>query len=123
MGVLFGLLSVFLSQDGLFQAFGIDGRPVYAGLVFFGLLYTPIELVLGFALHALSRRHELEADRYAAETTGRPDHMASALRGLSAQSLSNLTPHPFYVALNYSHPPVLERISALGSPSPAEASA
>jgi STE24 endopeptidase len=118
LGALFWLLSLFLTQDGLFAAFGIEGRPVYAGLVFFGLLYTPIELVLGLALQALSRKHELEADRFAAETTGEPEQLAIALRRLSALSLSNLTPHPFYVALNHSHPPLVERIGALRALSP-----
>ncbi len=112
-GLLFFLLAFFLRQDGLFAAFGIEERSVHAGLVFFGLLYTPIELVLGLFMQALSRRHEFEADRFAAETTGEPEDLVAALKRLSVDSLSNLTPHPFYVALNYSHPPVLERISAL----------
>ncbi len=117
-GVLFFLLSLFLEEDALFAAFGVEGRPPYAGLVFFALLYTPIELVLGFFLNALSRRNEFEADRFAAETTGAPEDMAAALERLSAESLANLTPHPFYVALNYSHPPVLARIAALRAARP-----
>ena len=61
----------------------------------------------------LSRDDEFEADAYAAEVTGNPGAMVEALRKLSKDNLSNLTPHPFYVWLNYSHPPVVERISAL----------
>lgn len=112
-GVLFALLSVALSHDGLFRAFGIHERSVYAGLVFFGLLYTPVELVLSFWLQASSRRDEYEADRFAAETTGQPAALAAALKRLSLDNLANLTPHPFYVALNHSHPPVLQRVAAL----------
>lgn len=112
-GVLFYLLSIFLSDPELFAAFGMEQPSVHAGLVFFGLLYTPIELLLGFALQALSRKHEYEADRYAAESTGAAEPLAAALKKLSVDSLSNLTPHPFYVALHHSHPPVLERIAAL----------
>ena len=112
-GVLFALLSVFLSQDGLFQAFDVDTPWVAAGLVFFALLLTPLESILGLGLHALSRRHEFQADAYAARTTGDPESMVTALKALSRDSLSNLTPDPVYVALNYSHPPVLARIRAL----------
>ena len=61
----------------------------------------------------ISRKNEYEADRFAAETTKDPVSMIHALKKLSAHNLSNLTPHPFYVQLNYSHPPVLNRIKAL----------
>jgi len=61
----------------------------------------------------LSRRHEREADRFAADLTGRPQDMASALIKLSAENLSNLFPHPWYAAFHYSHPPVVERVRAL----------
>ncbi len=113
MGVIFWVLSKVLTLDGMFEAFGVEGRPIYAGLIFFSLIYTPVELALSFILQALSRRHEFEADRYAAETTGTPESLASGLLKLSTDSLSNLTPHPFYVAMNHSHPPVLERVAAL----------
>ncbi|MEM9598935.1 MAG: M48 family metallopeptidase [Acidobacteriota bacterium] len=112
-GILFFLMSIFLSHRGLFDAFFMDEMSVYAGLVFFGLLYSPIEMLLTFAIHAVQRRHEFEADAFAAETTGDADAMANALEKLSATNLSNLTPHPLFVALNYSHPPVLHRIAAI----------
>jgi STE24 endopeptidase len=112
-GVMLYLLGLFLGRRGLFDAFYMDATSVYAGLVFFGLLYTPVELILSVALNWLSRRHEWQADRWAAETTGRPEAFAAALKRLSADNLSNLTPHPFYVWLEYSHPPILERVRAL----------
>jgi STE24 endopeptidase len=118
MGVMFFLLSVFLNHQGLFQAFYMEQSSVYAGLVFFGLLYTPIELMLSLGMHIFSRKHEYEADRFAIETIDRPEPMAQALQKLSLHNLSNLTPHPFYVFLNYSHPPVLERIRAIRSGCP-----
>jgi len=61
----------------------------------------------------LSRKNEYEADRFAAEITGTPGVMIDALKKLSADNLSNLTPHPLKVFLEYSHPPVLQRINAL----------
>jgi STE24 endopeptidase len=113
-GVVFFLLSIFLDEPGLHRAFGLDHEPVYAGLVFFGLLYAPVERVLSVALNALSRRQEYAADRFAARTTGRPEDLASAMRKLAADHLENLTPHPLKVRLDHSHPPLSERLAALG---------
>ena len=115
-GVMFYLLSIFLSHQGLFEAFYMENAaatPIYAGLIFFGMLFSPIEMILSVFMQIFSRKNEFEADRYAAQTTGDPESMVSALKKLSAHNLSNLTPHPFYVFLNYSHPPVLERIRAI----------
>jgi STE24 endopeptidase len=112
-GVLFYLLSTFLEHAGLFAAFGVEQRSVHAGLVFFSLLYTPLELVLSLGLHAFLRRNEFEADAYARTTTGAPERLVSALQRLSADSLTNLTPHPLYVALHHTHPPLVERVRAL----------
>lgn len=113
MGVMFLLLSFFLSHQGLFQAFYVEQPSIYAGVVFFTLLYTPFTLLLSIGMQVFSRRREYEADRYAVETFGQPEAMAHALQKLSVQNLSNLTPHPFYVFLHYSHPPVLARIQAI----------
>lgn len=113
MGPLMWLFFRCLEEPALFAAFGVEGRPLHVGLVLFGLLVTPAELLLGLALGALSRRHEYQADRFAARTTGAPEHMASALLRLSADSLANPTPHPLCVALYHTHPPVLERVAAL----------
>ncbi len=114
-GIVFFLLSVFLLHAGLFEAFGVERPSVHAGLVFFSLLWAPIDLVLSYLLQAFSRKNEYEADRFARETTGSHERLIAGLKRLSADSLSNLTPHPFYVALHYSHPPLLQRIQALRS--------
>ena len=114
-GVLFLLLSLFLEQRGLFEAFGVAEPSVHAGLVFFGLLFTPMELLLSLVANRVSRVHEFEADAFAARTTGGAAALVSALKRLSADSLSNLTPHPLQVFLHHSHPPVLQRIAALRS--------
>ena len=113
MGIIFYLLSIFISHNGLFDAFYMANQSVYAGLIFFGLLYSPIELLLSIVMQIFSRRNEYAADRYAAETTGDAGSMITALKKLSLHNLSNLRPHPLYVFLNYSHPPVLQRIEAL----------
>lgn len=113
MGVMFYLLSLFISHTGLAAAFYMEQVSTYAGLIFFGMLYSPIELILSVFLHIFSRKNEFEADRYAAETTRDPAAMVDALKKLSLHNLSNLTPHPIYVFFNYSHPPVLQRIQAI----------
>ena len=112
-GVLFWLLSLFLDRQGLFDAFTVEEPSVHAGLVFFGLLFTPIELVLSVLVNLFSRRYEFEADAFAADTTGSAEPLITALKKLSTDSLSNLTPHPLQVFLHHSHPPVLHRITAL----------
>jgi STE24 endopeptidase len=112
-GVIFFLLSLFLGSPGLYQAFYMRQESIYAGLLFFGLLYTPIELVLSVVMQMFSRKNEYEADRFAAETIDDPHSLIDALKKLSTTNLSNLTPHPFYVFLNYSHPPLLQRIQAI----------
>ena len=112
-GVIFFLLSLFLGSSGLYQAFYMRQESIYAGLLFFGLLYTPLDLVLSVVMQMVSRRNEYEADRFAAETIDDPRNLIDALKQLSATNLSNLTPHPFYVFLNCSHPPILRRVQAI----------
>lgn len=112
-GLLFALLGFFLENEWLFAAFGLRQTSVWGSFVFFGLLYTPVELVLSILMQAFSRKNEYEADAFAARTTGRAEALVSALKKLAAENLSNLTPHPFYVVLHHSHPPLFERIAAL----------
>jgi STE24 endopeptidase len=113
LGVLFFVLSIFLGSSGLYDAFYMEQQSIYSGIVFFGLLYTPLEMVLSVIMHALSRKNEYEADRFATETIRHPQHLIEALKKLYAGNLSNLMPHPFYVFINYSHPPLLQRIRAI----------
>ncbi len=112
-GAMLFVLSIFLQAKGLFDAFYMDEMPVYAGLIFFGMLYAPIDMILSVFMQISSRKHEYEADEFAATTTGKPEDMIATLKKLSKDNLSNLTPHPFYVFLNYSHPPALQRIKAI----------
>jgi len=115
MGLIFYLISIFISHEGLFHAFFMQDVSIYAGLIFFGMLYSPIDLFVSILFQISSRKDEYEADRFARDTTQSHKPLISALKKLSAHNLSNLTPHPFYVFLNYSHPPVMERINALRS--------
>jgi STE24 endopeptidase len=109
-GIVFYLLSIFITHEGLFDAFYMVNQSVYAGLIFFGMLYSPIEMILSIFMSRVSRKHEYEADRFAVRTTEKAESFITALKKLSVHNLSNLTPHPVYVFLNYSHPPILKRI-------------
>jgi len=112
-GIMFFLLSLIISYQGLFEAFYMKHVSVYAGLIFFGMLFAPIDFFVGILMQVRSRANEYQADRFSAETTKDPQAMIHALKKLSVHNLSNLLPHPFYVFLNYSHPPVLQRIETI----------
>ncbi|MGD8392064.1 MAG: M48 family metallopeptidase, partial [Desulfobacterales bacterium] len=115
-GLMLFLLGQFISYRGLFDAFYMSQQSVYAGMLFFAMLYAPIDFFTGILMQMRSRKNEIAADQFAAKTTKDPASMVTALKKLSVHNLSNLTPHPFYVFLNYSHPPVLQRIHLLSNP-------
>lgn len=106
--------SAFGSQ--LYSAFGISGdskAATVAGFILFYIVFGPVFRILGVVANIRTRKHEFEADEYAATVQGTPEHLVSALKKLSVNNLSNLTPHPLEVFLHHSHPPVLVRIQAL----------
>ena len=114
-GIMLYILGLFIKMPELHTGMGMSAEQpsVYAGLIFFSLLYAPIELLLSIMFNMLSRKHEFEADEYSAQTLKNTSHMISGLKNLTVKNLGNLTPHPLPVFLSYSHPPVLDRISAL----------
>ncbi len=105
--------SFCISRPELFQAFGISTPSYYTGLALYLISIRPLAVVFGIVMNYWSRRDEFEADRFAAETIGDPNPLIQALKRLSKDSLSNLTPHPLLVSLHFSHPPVLARVQAL----------
>lgn len=111
-GVTLWLFSLCLAQPIIAEAVGVSIPSFHVGMVVFGILYSPISAITGFFMSMLSRKHEYEADNYAAETY-EAEPLISSLKKLSKSSLSNLTPHPLYVALNYSHPTLLQRVENL----------
>ncbi|WP_031425334.1 M48 family metallopeptidase [Flavimarina sp. Hel_I_48] len=113
-GFTLWLLSLFVSQPLFSQALGVDRAAFHVGLIAFGILYTPISAITGFVMSLLSRKFEYEADDFAKETYAAAP-LITSLKKLSKNSLSNLTPHPLYVKLNYSHPTLLQRVCNLKS--------
>jgi STE24 endopeptidase len=112
-GLLLYLLSVFISEPELFRAFYMENISVYAGLLLFGLLYSPLEEILSMLMNVISRKNEFAADEFAFRATGDADTLINSFRKLASDNLSNLNPHPFYVFMNYSHPPIVDRIRAI----------
>jgi len=111
--LMFFILSFFINNQNLFAAFKMEHLSVYGSLVFFGFLYIPISMFLSVVQNIISRKYEYEADRYSVTTYKHPKEMIEALKKLSVDNLSNLTPHKMKVFLEYSHPPVLDRIKAI----------
>ena len=112
-GLLLFLLSLIVESRPLAEAFWLSGPSVHAGFALFGLLFSPLELLLGIGLRWLSRRWEFEADRFAAETTGSPAPLLATLEKLAASGLNHPAPHPLLVLLTSSHPPLGPRLAAL----------
>jgi len=112
-GIMFFVLSIFMMNSDLFSVFKMDHLSIYASFIFFSILYTPISMIMGFIFSFISRKNEFAADAYSAKTAKLPNSLISGLKKMSKENLSNLTPHWLNVMLNYSHPPVLDRIKAL----------
>ncbi len=117
-GILFALLGLATDPAGRFArelaaAFGLDRVSPHAALLCFAILAAPVARLLGVATHAWSRHHEFQADAYARRVTGTPAPLAAALKKLSADNLAHPTPHRLRVILDYSHPPLAERLAAL----------
>jgi STE24 endopeptidase len=106
------LLSLFINTPILSQALSVQEQSFHIGLIAFGILYSPISEVTGFIMNYVSRKFEYQADNYAKETYG-ANPLITSLKKLSKNSLSNLTPHPLYVKMHYSHPSLLQRVKNL----------
>ena len=113
-GLMFYFLNLILKNPLLFDAFNIQTeRSVYVSLILAIFLFQPISFILSIGTTILSRKYEYEADEYAARTTGLGNELIDALKKLSVDSLSNLTPHPLKVFLEFSHPTLLQRWEVL----------
>lgn len=111
-GLTLYILSLFVDSPALSKALGAQQPSFHLGLVAFGILYSPISMIIGLFMNMFSRKNEYEADAFAKNYHNAYD-LIQALKKLSKNNLSNLTPHPAYVFFHYSHPPLLKRIQAL----------
>jgi STE24 endopeptidase len=106
------ILSKMVFNINLSLALGGYQQAIHLNLLAFGILYSPISGITGLLMSLYSRKNEYEADAFAKENFN-GSSMATALKKLSVDSLSNLYPHPAYVFFHYSHPPLLKRLEAL----------
>ncbi|WP_100615963.1 M48 family metallopeptidase [Confluentibacter citreus] len=108
-GLMLYILSLFISNPLLSNALGVEIPSFHIGLIAFGLLYAPISEITSLIMNLFSRKFEYQADDYA-KNTYEAEPLITSLKKLSKNSLSNLTPHPAYVFMHYSHPTLLQRI-------------
>jgi STE24 endopeptidase len=113
-GIMLFILSLFIDNPLLSEALGAQEPSFHLGVLVFGILYSPVSMVLGLVMNMISRKNEFSADRYAGQNFN-AESLKSALVKLSVKNLSNLRPHPVYVFFNYSHPPLLQRLQALNN--------
>lgn len=118
MALIFFLIGLATHPTGTFahtlhQAFFVQEISPHVGLVLFTILLEPASKLLSILANAWSRKHEFEADAYASQHTGTPEALAEALKKLSSDHLSHPSPHQLRVILDYSHPPLLQRLKAL----------
>jgi STE24 endopeptidase len=111
-GFMLFLFSLVVDNPDLSQALGAESPSFHLGLIVFGILYSPLSLLIGLVSNMISRRNEFSADRFVRENYN-PLLLADALKKLSVKNLSNMMPHPVYVFFNYSHPPLLKRLEKL----------
>ena len=112
--VIFVLLGSLLGNPNLSKALGSETPSFQISMIAFFMLVTPVSTLLGLVNNSFSRYNEYQADQYSIDTyPGAREHMYTALKKLSVESLKNLNPHPWYVAVHYTHPPILERLANL----------
>ncbi len=112
-GILLFIFGKFVGSPLLAAMMGAEEPSFHIGLLGFGLIFSPISMIIGILMNMYSRKNEFEADAFAKETYN-GNELKEALKKLSVDNLSNLRPHPAYVFFHYSHPPLLERLKALG---------
>lgn len=111
-GIMLFLFSLIVNNPSLSRALGAETPGFHLGLIVFGILYSPLSLLIGLVSNYVSRKNEFEADRFVKENH-KPEFLAQALKKLSIKNLSNMLPHPVYVFFHYSHPPLLQRLEKL----------
>jgi STE24 endopeptidase len=106
------LFSLVVNNPLLSKAMGAKVSSFHIGLIVFGILYSPLSLVIGLISNYISRKNEYQADRFVKDNY-KPEQLADALKKLSVKNLSNMMPHPAYVFFHYSHPTLLQRLEKL----------
>ena len=112
LGIMCYLFELCMNMEVIASSLGSSKMNFHIGIIAFSFLYSPIGLITGVLMNILSRKNEYEADKFAKDTYN-GNFLELALKKLSVDSLSNLYPHPLYVFVHYSHPPLLKRLARL----------
>ncbi len=110
--LFFGCFLLFRTEI-LPALFHITAGGFFVKTILAGFIGSILAFFLSPIVSYISRRREMEADRFSVDITGGSSHLQDSLVKLSRDNLSNLYPHPLYVFFYYSHPPLLERLNEL----------
>lgn len=110
--LLFVLFSRVVRLRSLYRLFGVDGMPPVVGYALFNRLATPLDHAFEFGANHLSRKHELEADEYAAKH-GHAHSLHAALVTMHGANVPDPVMDPLYHAFRSSHPPLHQRLERL----------
>jgi STE24 endopeptidase len=111
-GLILFLFSIIVKNPEIYEALGVQIPGIHIALIVFAILLSPLNLVVGITLNIWSRHNEYEADNFAKDNYD-GGKLISALKKISVNALSNLTPHPIYEFVYYSHPSLLRRINRI----------
>ncbi len=109
----FWVIAALARGDWFNPGFGFPAGELAPAFLLFGLTSGLVTFWFAPLGNRVSRKHEFEADAFAREAMGGPAPLVAALRKLASKSLVNLTPHPLFSAVYYSHPALVEREGAL----------
>jgi STE24 endopeptidase len=113
-GLVLFALGQALSLEAFYSAFALE-RTAYGALAVFGLWFSLVSFLLHPLENALLRRHEFAADAFALRSGATGAELGGALRKLHGKSRLLPVTHPLYSAVYHSHPPLLERLRAMGA--------
>ncbi|CAF2619588.1 unnamed protein product [Rotaria sp. Silwood2] len=114
--VVFSIFAALFKRTVLYEAFDFpETHPILIGLlIIFQYVLSPYFEVFSFALTALSRRFEFQADHFAVRL-GHGDQLSRALKKLELDNMTYPFSDKLYATYHYSHPTLLERLKAVKS--------
>jgi STE24 endopeptidase len=115
---IFSFIGIYIAfeviqTDFLTNLFQISQETFFVKVVLIAFIGSIVLFPFAPLSNFISRRFEIEADKFACQLTDNTEHMALALIKLSKDNLSNLYPHPLYATFHYSHPPVVQRVNKI----------
>ena len=111
-GFMLFILSNFIFNSQVSYALGGNVSFRHLEIFAFFIIYSPVSSLISILMNIKSRKNEYEADEYAVKNFEKKP-MVDALKRLSKDNLTNLTPHPLYEFINYSHPSISKRLYSI----------